>query len=188
MPTVCFCKDRLLVFFGEGEGGFPLGREFTPLVASYQTQICARAIKRSYKLLLLKKKKKFLDPKGNHSKFFRNPCNKSDLYINRFHKLGMSLGCPSKVYEKSLISVTLLFFQLALLNILKEKKTRLAARLKLRQRQAKRWHSCVSFTFYICFYLIVCVTFNEWTCKTNKWSSECKKKRRDEPTLNDLAS
>ena len=98
MPTFCFCKDRLLVFFR----GFPLGREFTPLVASYQTQICARAIKRSYKLLLQKK--------NNHSKFFRNPCNKSDLYINRCHKLGMSLGCPSKVYEKSLISVTLLFF------------------------------------------------------------------------------
>ena len=97
MPTFCFCKDRLLVFFR----GFPLGREFTPLVASYQTQICARAIKRSYKLLLQKK--------NNHSKFFRNPCNKSDLYINRCHKLGMSLGCPSKVYEKILISVTLLF-------------------------------------------------------------------------------
>ena len=92
MPTVCFGKDRLLVFFGEGEGGFPLGREFTPLVASYQTQICARAIKRSYKLLLQKKNKKCLDPKGIHSKFFGNPSNKSDLYINRCHKLGMSLG------------------------------------------------------------------------------------------------
>ena len=91
MPTVCFCKDRLLVFF-RGGGGFPIGREFTPLVASYQTQICARAIKRSYKLLLLKKNKKCLDPKEIHSKFFGNPSNKSDLYINRCHKLGMSLG------------------------------------------------------------------------------------------------
>ena len=101
--STCFFSRR-------GWGGFPIGREFTPLVASYQTQICACAIKRSNKLLLLKKKKKFLDPKGNHSKFFRNPCNKSDLNINRCHKLGMSLECPSKVYEKSLISVTLLFF------------------------------------------------------------------------------